>query len=118
MTTFLPKEVQDGLDAARARDLARKARYRVEMDGQQCKILKLRDNGFSVDAEHAVHLRGLVDVYDGSRHLYQCLIVASSEENGQKWYEYKRSTVADDKAPLDFYQEPNTPAGLLTDERG
>lgn len=118
MTTFLPKEVQEGLDAARARDLARKARYRVEMDGQRFKILKLRDNGFAVDLEHAAHLRGLVDVYDGARHLYQCLIVASSEDNGQMWYEYKRSTVADDTAPLDFYREPNAPAGLLTDERG
>ena len=117
MSTFLPKEVQDGLDAARARDLARKARYRVEMNGQQFKILKLRENGFAVDAEHASHLRGLVDVYDGARHLYQCLIVASSEDNNQMWYEYKRSTVADDKAPLDFYRATDAPAGLITDER-
>jgi len=117
MSTFLPKEVQDGLDAARARDLARKARYRVEMNGQQFKILKLRENGFAVDAEHASHLRGLVDVYDGARHLYQCLIVASSEDNNQMWYEYKRSTVAHDKAPLDFYRAPDAPAGLITDER-
>jgi hypothetical protein len=117
MTTFLPKEVQDGLDAARARDLARKSRYRVSMDGQTHKILKLSENGFSVDAETAPHLRGLVDIFDGTRQLYQCLIVASLEENGQMWYDYKRSTVASDKAPLDFYREPNTPVGYLTDER-
>lgn len=117
MTTFLPKEVQDGLDAARARDLARKARYRVEMNGERYPILKLRENGFAVDVEAASHLRGLVDVFDGARHLYQCLIVASSEEDGQMVYEYKRSTVADDKPPLDFYQEPNAPVGYLTDER-
>lgn len=117
MTTFLPKEIQDGLDAAHARDLARKARHRVEMDGQSYKVLKLTEKGFAVDAEAAPHLRGLVDVFDGSRQLYQCLIVASSEENGQMWYEYKRNTVATDKAPLDFYREPNAPVGLLTDER-
>ena len=117
MTTFLPKEVQDGLDAARAKDLKRKARYRVDMDGQRFHILKLRENGFAVEIEDAEYLRGLVDIYDGSRHLYQCLIVASSEENGHMWYEYKRSTVADDNAPLDFYKEPNAPVGYLTDER-
>jgi len=117
MSTFLPKEVQEGLDAARAKDLARKARYRVEMDGLRFKILRLRENGFSVDVEHAERLRGLVDIYDGARHLYQCLIIASSEENGHMWYEYTRSTVANDKAPLDFYREPNSPAGLITDER-
>lgn len=117
MSTFLPKEVQEGLDAARAKDLARKARYRVEQDGKYFKILKLRDNGFSVDVEQAEQLRGLVDIFDGARHLYQCLIVASSEENGHMWYEYKRSTIANDKAPLDFYREPDAPVGYLTDER-
>ena len=117
MTTFLPKEVQEGLDAARARDLARKSRYRVSMDGQTHKVLKLRENGFAVDVEVAPHLRGLVDLYDGGRQLYQCLIVASSEENGQMWYEYKRNTVATDQAPLDFYREPNAPIALLADER-
>ena len=113
MTTFLPKEVQEGLDAARARDLARKSRYRVSMDGQTFKVLKLRDSGFAVDAEVAPHLRGLVDLYDGGRQLYQCLVVASSEENGQMWYEFKRNTVASDKAPLDFYREPDAPIALL-----
>ncbi|MDG1737316.1 MAG: hypothetical protein P8L68_09645 [Paracoccaceae bacterium] len=117
MTTYLPKEIQDGLDAARARDLARKSRYRVSMNEQTYKILKLTEGGFSVDAEAAPHLRGLVDIFDGARQLYQCLIVASSEENGQMMYEYKRNTVAADKAPLDFYREPNAPIALLGDER-
>ena len=117
MTTFLPKEIQDGLDAARARDLARKSRFRVSMNDQTYKVLKLTEHGFAVDAEAAPHLRGLVDMYDGARQLYQCLIVASSEENGQMWYEYKRNTVAADKAPLDFYREPNAPIALLGDKR-
>jgi len=117
MTTYLPKEVQEGLDAARARDLARKSRYRVSMDGQTYKVLKLTDKGFAVDAEVAPHLRGLIDIFDGSRQLYQCLIVASTEENGQMWYEYKRNTVAADRPPLDFYREPDAPIALLADER-
>ena len=40
---------------------------------------------------------------DGSKHLYQCLIVASQEEDGEMLYEFKRATVAEDQAPLDFY---------------
>jgi len=117
MITVLPKDIQDGLDAARARDLARKSRFRVVMNDQSFKVLKLGERGFAVDAEVAPHLRGLVDIYDGSRQLYQCLIVASSEENGQMWYDYKRNTVAADKAPLDFYREPDAPIALLNDKR-
>ena len=37
-------------------------------------------------------LRGLVDVYDGARHIFQCLIVASTVENGEIVCEFKRST--------------------------
>lgn len=117
MSTFLPKEVLQGLDAARARDLKRKARYRVEMDGKSFKVLKIKDSGFSVDAEEAPHFRGLVDLFDGTRHLTQCLIVASAEENGQMWYEYKWSKTVSDKPPLDFYKAPDAPVGLITDER-
>jgi len=113
MTDFLPKEVREGLEAARKRDLMRKSRLRVHTDDEIFPILRFWETGFSLDAENAPHLRGLVDVFDGSRHLYQCLIVASEEEDGQMIYDFKRSTLALDKAPLDFERAENAPIALL-----
>ncbi len=113
MFEFLPKEVRQGLEQARKRDLRRKSRLRVHTDDEIFPVLRFWETGFSLEAENAPHLRGLVDLYDGSRHLYQCLVVASDEENGQMIYEFKRSTAAKDKAPLDFERDENAPVALL-----
>jgi hypothetical protein len=113
MTTFLPKEVRDGLELARKRDLKRKSRLRVAVGDYVFPVLESRDGGFALDIDNAPKLRGLVDLYDGSRHLYQCLIVASEEDGHLMRYEFKRSTAATDKAPLDFVREENAPIALL-----
>ena len=76
-------------------------------------VLRFWEEGFSLNPENAPKLRGLVDLYDGSRHLYQCLIVASDLENGQMVYEFKRNTSVEDKAPLDFARDENAPIALL-----
>ena len=113
MSEFLPKEVREGLEMARKRALKKKSRLRVHTNHEIFPVLKFWETGFMLDAEDAPRLRGLVDLYDGSRHLYQCLIVASEEEFGQMGYEFKRSTAAVDKVPLDFYREENTPVALI-----
>ena len=110
---FLPKEVREGLELARKRDLRKKSRLRVHVGDDVYPVLRFWENGFALDIEDAPHLRGLVDIYDGGKHLYQCLIVASDEENGEMQYEFKRSTAAVDKAPLDFYRDENAPIALL-----
>lgn len=114
MSMFLPKEVREGLEAAQRLALKRSSRLRVEADHASTKVLRLWANGFSVDAEGAPHLRGLVDLYDGGRHLGQCLIVASEEEGGEMRYEFKRNTAAADRAPLDYVRDENAPVGLLS----
>lgn len=113
MSEFLPKEVRDGLELARKRALHKNSRLRVRVGDKVYAVLRFWETGFSLDAEDAPQLRGLVDLYDGARHLYQCLIVASEEENGQMIYDFKRNTAAVDKAPLDFYREENAPVALL-----
>lgn len=113
MTTFLPKEVQIGLDAARIAALRKSSRLRVETGEDSYRVLRLWSGGFTVEADVVPPLRGLVDLYDGGRHLYQCLIVASETEGGEMQYEFKRSTEAHDRAPLDFYRAPDAPIALL-----
>ena len=113
MSFCLPKEVREGLEMARKRDLQRKSRLRVHADEQIFPVLKYWQTGFALDAENAPHLRGLVDLYEGSRHLYQCLIIASGQEGSEMVYEFKRNTAAVDKAPLDFYRDENGPIALL-----
>ncbi len=116
MTTYVPKAVQEALDAARVSGLKKKSRLRVAVDGGYFPVLRTWENGFSVEEEFAPQLRGLVDLYDGSRHVSQCLIVASEAAGGEMRYEFKRSTAAADKAPLDFYRAPDAPVGLIGTE--
>lgn len=113
MTDFLPKEVRDGLAAAQKANLKRSSRIRVHVGENAYSVLRLSETGFSLDAENAPRLRGLVDLYEGPNHLYQCLIVASSEEDGEMVYEFKRNTAAADKAPLDFHRPVDAPIALL-----
>ena len=114
---MLPKEVLAGLDAARKKDMKRKNRLRVKTDGEIYPILAFRDDGFSMELENAPHLRGLVDVYDGAKHLYQCLVVASAEEDGEMIYEFKWATPPAKAPAADFVRDENAPIALVTDQR-
>lgn len=113
MSDFLPKEVLEGLQRARKARLRASSRLRVHTDNAVFPVLRFWESGFALDAENAPHLRGLVDLYDGGRHIYQCLIVASSEEAGERVFDFKRSTAVLDKAPLDFERDENAPIALL-----
>ena len=73
----------------------------------------MTDEGFALDAADAPKLRGLADLFDGSRHLSQCLIVAANEEDGEMVYDFKRNTTAHDGAPLDFERAVDAPIALL-----
>ena len=113
MSTFLSPEVQAGLDAARKHALKKSSRLNVRAGDRQFKVLRSWHNGFSLDADEAPHLRGLVDLFDGATHLSRCLIVASGEEGGELEFEYKRTSEVVDRQPLDFYRRPDAPIALL-----
>ncbi len=113
MLEFLPKEIRDGLEAARKRDYARKSRLRVQVGEAVFPITRFWADGFALDASLTPHLRGHVDVYDGARHIFQCLIVASRAENGDLVCEFKRITVVSETAPLDYERDANAPVGYL-----
>ena len=113
MSEFLPKEVREGLEQARKHKLRKKSRLRVQAGGQTFTILRYWDEGFALDADEAPHLRGLVDVFDGARHLSQCLIMASDEEAGEMVFEFKRATPHSEKAPLDYERAEDAPMALI-----
>lgn len=113
MTTFLPPEVQAGLDEARKSALKKSSHLRVHVGDDIYPVLRVWENGFALEAEDASHLRGRVDLYDGTRLISQCLIIASDEEAGEIHFEYKRMTEATGTQPLDFYRAPDAPVALL-----
>lgn len=115
MLEHLPEEVRAGLAAAQDRaDRKARSRLRVQAGETVYPILRSWSGGFSVAADRTPHLRGLVDIHDGARHLYQALIVASRLENRELVFEYKRSTSVSDTAPADFERTAPPPAALLT----
>lgn len=92
MLEFLPDDIRDGLAAAKRNEVRRKSRLRVQLGEAVFPILRMWDGGIALDAARTPHLRGLVDVYDGANQICECLIVASSIEDGELICEFKRST--------------------------
>lgn len=113
MSTYVSDDVRLQLNVARLAALKKVSRMRVQVGDLYYPVLRQWTDGFSVEEQTAPLLRGLVDLYDGGRHVCQCLIIASESEAGERRYEFKRNTAAADKAPLDHYREPDAPIGLL-----
>lgn len=113
MTTFLTQEMKDALAMAQRATQRKKSRLRVEDDGRSFAVLRLWENGFALDADDRANLRGHVNLFDGARHVMQCLIVASEEFEGERRFEFKRSTVVSDTPALDFAPEQGAPVGLI-----
>ena len=113
MLENLPEGIGAELRAAHAKRARKGNRLRIEAAGESFPVLRLTSDGFALDREDAPKLRGLVDLYDGSRHISQCLIVAASEDGDEMIYDFKRNTTASDGAPLDFERDENAPIALL-----
>jgi hypothetical protein len=113
MLEFLPPEFRIGQTAAPKKTGARKTRLRVRVGDAVYPVLRFWHDGLVLDAGLTPRLRGLVDVYDGARHIFQCLIVASTVEGNEVICTFKRSTAVVDKAPLDFWRDENAPVGFL-----
>ncbi|WP_295310951.1 hypothetical protein [Roseobacter sp.] len=116
MEAIFSKEIQDGLNEARLAALRKSTRLRVDVAGELTPVLRMWKSGFTTQAG-GPSLRGFVDLYDGSVHLFQCLIVAAEEEAGEMQYEFKRATAVTGKAALDFELPDDTPVGLIADGR-
>ncbi|WP_187429047.1 hypothetical protein ROLI_004430 [Roseobacter fucihabitans] len=117
MEAFFSKEIQAGLDQARVTSLKKASRLRVTVGNDVYPVLRLWKSGFSMEAD-APSLRGLVDLYDGSLHLMQCLIITNYAQEGERRYEFKRATVVAEGPAVDFEVEETAPKALIEDARG
>lgn len=113
MLESLPESITAELRAAHSKAAQKGNRLRVEAGGKSYRILRLTSEGFTLNLEDAPKMRGLVDLFDGSRHLSQCLIVTAAESGDEMVYDFKRNTAANDGAPLDFVRADDAPIALL-----
>ncbi len=113
MSDFLSKEMREALDAARRLGLKKRSRLRIVAGEDVYPILRMLPGGFTLDATEITHLRGIVDLFDGARHLSQCLITATDVEGGELVCNMKWSTAAQDTPPLDYVREEGAPVGYL-----
>ena len=110
----LPRDVREGLIAARARDRLRSGgKLRVQVGADWYPILSYDDAGFEVAPDVAPKLRGLVEIHEGPSCLRTALIVAGEPGRRAVRYEFKRSTPVRDTAPVDYERATEAPAGYL-----
>tara|TARA_R110002110_G_scaffold86019_4_gene224442 strand:+ start:350 stop:838 length:489 start_codon:yes stop_codon:yes gene_type:complete len=114
MNDILPEAVRMGLEQARKASLRRKDRLCVHDGDDVYGIRRFWEGGFALDADVAEKLRGRVEIYDGARHLYQCLIVGSVIEGEERVFDFKWLHPVTDAAPVDFERPDFVPAGLLS----
>jgi hypothetical protein len=112
MTGFLPDAVQQELAASLRQTRRRKAKRVVHVGDEAVPILEMSEDGFAVAFEDAPNLRGLIDIHEGARHLYQALIVASERDGDLMRYEFKRNTATSSTPPRDFADEVSAPVLL------
>jgi len=113
MLEFLPTDVCEGLLAGRLRATRGRSRLRIAVGDALFPVLRVTEESLVLDAGQVAHLRGLVDLYDGARHLTRCLIVASEAENGELVCAFKRATRVTDRAALDYWQDEHGPVAAL-----
>lgn len=113
MLEFLPEDIRRGLEAAQKRAQRKGSRLSVHVGEAAFPILRLWETGFAVDPAICPRLRGLVDIFDGPRHISRALIIAASEEGGEMAYDFKRETPITDRPILDYVEDRDPIGGYL-----
>lgn len=65
-------------------------------------ILELASDSCLIEAQDSATLRGYADIYDGERHLSQCLIVLAAPEGDLLRCSFKRRTAFRVEPPQDY----------------
>lgn len=113
MLEMLPDDVRAGLEMARKQSLKRGGKLCVHDGDNVYRILRIWNDGFALEAKTTPRLRGRVDIYDGSRQLYQCLIIDSDVKGDERVFDFKWFNNVPDRPPADFVREVDAPIALL-----
>lgn len=113
MQDELPEAVRKGLEEARRQAMKTRDRLCVHDGDRVYRIRRLWDTGFALEAEGTERLRGRVEIYDGSRHLYQCLVISSDVVGEERVFEFKWTHPVANQPAVDFVREDNAPIALL-----
>ena len=113
MYTFMSDAVRQGLEEARKAELKRKDRLSVHDGDKIYRIRRFWDGGFALDLGGSERLRGHVDIYDGPKHLYQCLVMSSVADDNERVFEFKWLTPVATAPATDFALPDFVPAGLI-----
>lgn len=113
MLEFLTEDLRNGLRQAAARKRRRGSRLHIQLGDEVFPLERLWDRGLSVGAGRLTHLRGLVDIFDGPRHIGHCLIIASVIEGDELICEFKSFQTVTDGPPVDFERTGEPVAGYL-----
>lgn len=92
MDVFLPKGFEPGLSKPRASRPMRAQQLCVDAGGIHYPVLRRWPTGFAVSAADVPNLQGVVNLYDGSENLGECLITKSETANDEKIFTTKRAT--------------------------
>ncbi len=114
MIDVLPEHIREGLETARKTSIARGNRLCVHDGGRVYRINRLWSDGMAMNHQDGAKLRGRVEIYDGARHLYQCLIVNSRVEGDELLFDFKWLHPVKTQPAADFVRERDAPAGLLS----
>jgi hypothetical protein len=74
----------------------------LEAGARRFAILDLASDSCLIEASDGAVLRGFADIYDGDRHLAQCLIVLAAPEGAFLRCAFKRRTPSRLDPPRDF----------------
>ncbi|SEW38411.1 hypothetical protein SAMN04488515_2465 [Cognatiyoonia koreensis] len=113
MSSFLPEEVRKGLEAARKASLRRNDRLCIHDGEDVYRIRRFWADGLSIDIKHGDKLRGRVEIYDGARHVYQCLIENGRTEDDECVFDFKWLHPVAEQPAADFVRPDALPAGLI-----
>ena len=114
MLEFLPEDIRAGLAQAQRRAQRRQSRLHIQLGDMVFPILRFWESGLSLDGALAPgKIRGLVEVYDGPRHIFQCLIYTSEHEGDELICAFKRMSVIAEAPAADYWRGENQPQGYL-----
>ncbi|WP_128254739.1 hypothetical protein [Falsirhodobacter deserti] len=112
MLEYLPDHLREDLRQA-AKKRRRGSRLHIQLGDVIYPLQRLWATGLAIEAGRLTHLRGLVDVYDGPRHLGHCLIVASVLEEDELICDFKYFQTVADRPPVDFERTGEEISGYL-----